>query len=132
MDSSIDKTIHFRLEKCKEKLDQSELMLDKGFYNDALLYSFLSIFYAIRLMLIDHDVDSDDEEKILEIAEHYYEPAGWDLIDVVAVLRESKKFKDRIEKTPGITVSREEAERFFKNAQQVYTEVSKKIATHAH
>lgn len=125
MDPSLDKTIHFRLEKSTEKLEQAELMLQKGLFNDALLYSYLSMFYAIRVLLINHDVDSDDEERIMNLAEQYFEPAGWESIDVVAVLKESKQFKDRIEKSPGVRITREEADRFYRNAAHINHEVKR-------
>ncbi|HNR89325.1 MAG TPA: HEPN domain-containing protein [Spirochaetota bacterium] len=131
MEASTEKTIHFRLEKSQEKLVQSDLMLQKGLYNDALLYSYLSMFYAIRVLLINHETDSDDEERIMKLAEQYFEPAGWESIDVIAVLKESKKFKDSIEKTPGIKIGREEADRLYRNAEQILAEVKRTVASPA-
>lgn len=98
-------------------------MIQKGLNNESIVYSYLSIFYSVRLLLIDKDGDSDDNERILELIKKYYEPLGWTSVNIIQILKETKAYKDIIEDIPGLVIDGEEAKRFYKNASLVLDEV---------
>jgi uncharacterized protein (UPF0332 family) len=128
MNAAIEKKRVFRLEQSREKLRLASLMMQKGLFNDSVIYCYLSMFYSVRVLLIDKDADSDNQEKILELMERYYEPAGWTSVNIAEVLKEAKYCKDKIEKAPGCEVKREEAEKFRAHAETILDEVLKKTA----
>ncbi len=123
MDSSQRKKIEFRLQQSAEKLRLSTLMLKKSLFNDSMLYSYLSLFYSIRTLLVGKDEDSDDYSKIHELTEKYFNPTGWTGIPVAEIIKEAKEFKEKIEKNPGLKVTKSEAEKFNKNASMVFDEI---------
>lgn len=123
MDPAHRKKIAFRLQQSEEKLRLSTIMLQKSLFNDSLIYSYLSLFYSIRTLLIGKEEDSDDYSRIYELTEKYFNPTGWTGVDVGKIIREAKEFKDKIEKNPGLKVSKSEAEKFNKNAAKVLEEI---------
>ena len=100
-------------------------MLKKGLYNDSFIFSYLSMFYSVRILLIDKDIDSDEHEKILELVEKYYEPSGWIDINILEILKEAKTYKDRIDNDNGAVITKEEAEKFNKDANLIHEQVLK-------
>ncbi len=123
MITEIEQRRQFRLTQSRDKLQLASIMMAQRRYNEAVIYSYLSMFYSVRILLIDRDDDSDDHEKILELEKKYYEPAGWTGLDVMAILKDTKLFKDSMEKSPGARVSEEEAEKFYSKAMTVMNEV---------
>jgi uncharacterized protein (UPF0332 family) len=127
MDPAIGRKIEFRLQQSEEKLKLSSLMIKKGQFNDSIIYSYLSLFYSVRVLLVGRGEDSDNYTLISELMEKYYQPAGWTSINIVGIIRETKEFKDKVESNPGIKATRDEAERFNRNASDVLAEIKKKI-----
>ncbi len=119
---------NFRLTQSREKLELSKIMLRKEKFSDSVIYSYLSMFYSVRLLLIGTDDDTDDNERILQLAEKYYEPLGWTSVDIIGILKETKEFHDRLGNPPSPSVTREEAERFYNNALSVANEVMRQAA----
>jgi len=117
----------FRLEQSTEKLNLSLSLLNRGFYNDSIIYSYLSMFYSVRALLITANVDSDDPNKILELIEEYYEPAGWTTLNIINIITETKEYKDKAESTTETKFTREEADKFSQNAKSILNLISKKI-----
>ena len=123
----IEKKMNFRLEQSREKLDLSRVMLDKGCFNDSVIYSYLSLFYSVRALLIKQNEDSDDYDTMLELLDRYYEPSGWSSLNIPGILKESKGFSEQAEKSSGIHVTKDDAERMHRNAERVLDEVLKKV-----
>ena len=123
MNNTIEKTIQFRVKQSREKLGLSQIMLKRGRYNDSVICSYLSMFYAVRVLLIEDDIDSDNYSRIRELAKKYYEPAGWNEIDIAGILDESAVSLDSAEAVPACTASKEEAERFYQNANAIMSEI---------
>ncbi len=123
MNNTIEKTIQFRVKQSREKLGLSQIMLNRGRYNDSVICSYLSMFYAVRVLLIENDIDSDNYSRIRELAEKYYEPSGWNEIDITGILKESVVSRDSAEDTPAPAASKEEAERFYQNANTIMSEI---------
>jgi len=123
MEPSLEKKIEFRLQQSEDKLKLSTLMIKKSRYNDSIIYSYLSLFYSVRVLLIRHDEDSDDYGRIHDLMEEYYQPTGWVNLDIVEIIKETKEFKDRVEADPGIKASREDAERFRRHAAVVLEQI---------
>lgn len=126
MNVDTEKKKNFRVEQSREKLKISSLMLEKELYNDSIIYSYLSMFYAVRILLIDDGQDSDDHNKILELVEEYYSPNGWTEVDIVEILHNARTFKEMLENDDGIRVSRTQAEHFNRNAENILNEVLKR------
>lgn len=125
MDEPIQQTLKFRISQSEEKLKLAAIMLSKEQYNDAVIYSYLSMFYSVRVLLLNRTGDTDDYEKILDLAEKYYDPSGWTSIDVISLLKEAKAFKEKIEETPGIKITKDDGEKFYNKAVAVLQEVIK-------
>lgn len=127
MDPSQRKKIAFRLQQSEEKLRLSTLMLRKSLFNDSLLYSYLSLFYSIRTLLVGKDEDSDDYSRIYELTEKYFNPTGWTGVHIAEIIKEAKEFKDKIEKDPGLKITKPEAEKFNKNAADVLEKIKSQL-----
>lgn len=125
METPLGKKIEFRLQQSEEKLKLSTLMIKKSRYNDSIIFSYLSLFYSVRILLIKHDEDSDDYGRIHELMEKYYQPTGWTNLNIVEIIKETREFKDLVEANTGIKATRIEAEKFNRNASQVLDEVRK-------
>ena len=123
MKNDLEKKREFRLEQSREKLNLSSIMLSKSLYNDSLIFSYLSMFYSVRILLIEKNVDSDDHEKILELIEKYYEPTGWMDVNILEILSEAKVYKEKIEKDKGVLISKDEADKFLNNANLILNQV---------
>lgn len=123
MNNTIEKTIQFRVKQSREKLGLSQIMLKRGRYNDSVICSYLSMFYAVRVLLIEDDIDSDNYMRIRELAKKYYEPSGWNEIDITGILNESVVSRDSAESTSVCAASKEEAERFYQNANAIMSEI---------
>jgi uncharacterized protein (UPF0332 family) len=83
------------------------------------------MFYSVRILLIEKNVDSDDYEKILELIEKYYEPTGWMDVNIIEILSEAKVYKEKIEKDKGVLISKDEADKFLNNANLILKQVLK-------
>ncbi len=127
IDPSQRKKIAFRLQQSEEKLRLSTLMLRKSHFNDSLLYSYLSLFYSIRILLVEKGEDSDDYNRIHELTEKYFNPTGWTGVHISDIMKEAKEFKDKIEENPGMKVTKSEAEKFNKNAAMVLEEIKSQL-----
>jgi uncharacterized protein (UPF0332 family) len=130
MITNIENRRNFRLEQGREKLRLAELTLHKGFYNDSVVYSYISMFYSVRVLLINRDDDSDDHEKILELLVKYFEPSGWTNVNIVEIMKKSKEFKESIDSKTGTAATREDAELMYKNANLILDEVLKFASSH--
>jgi uncharacterized protein (UPF0332 family) len=120
---TISKIRDFRIEQSKEKLKLSSIMINRGLYNDAITYAYLSMFYAVRILLIDKNNDSDNYDKIIELIEIYYEPSGWTTLNILPIVKETKEYKDSIDSDISVKVSRADAERFYKNAEDIFEKI---------
>jgi len=127
METPLGKKIEFRLQQSEEKLKLSFLMIKKGRYNDSIIFSYLSLFYSVRVLLIRHDEDSDDYGRIHDLMEKYYQPSGWTNLNIVEIIKETREFKDLVESDTGIKATRNQAEKFNRNASDVLGEVRKQV-----
>lgn len=123
MDTSLEKKIEFRLQQSEEKLKLSSLMINKGQFNDSIIFSYLSLFYSVRVLLIRHDEDSDDYSRIHDLMEKYYQPTGWTNLNIVEIIRETREFKDLVESNTGNKATKNDAVKFNKNASDVLEQV---------
>ncbi len=129
MNTYTERKIKFRVKLGREKLSLSHTMLKSGNYNDSIIFSYLSMFYAVRVLLIEKDIDSDNYSKIRQLAKRYYEPSGWNDIDITGILRESEASRDSAESIQIDPASKEEAERFYHNASAIMSEVLRKVSS---
>lgn len=118
METTPEHTRGFRLSKSREKLELASIMLRKGQYGEVVRYSYLSMFYAVRMLLLEEGTDSDDPAKIIELAERYFEPTGWSALDIGALLAMPE---GPARKGTGIT--REKAEMFYGKASEVFSRI---------
>jgi len=127
MTKEIQEKLKLRLDLSAEKADMARVMLEAGRYNESVVFSYLSLFYSIRLLLLDREDDSDDPEKILSLAESFFEPSGWNGIDILSIFRESKLARERIETEPGHSADPALASDFYLTAGEVMSGILKKI-----
>jgi len=120
INNEIQKRLHFRIAQGREKLALSHIMLEKGHYNNSVLFSYLSLFYLVRVFLIENDTDSDNSLKIVELIRKYY-TSTWDTVDIKMMLSKSRMPRD-IDSVPH-RASREEAEQCYHNAAVLMNEV---------
>lgn len=125
---NIEKTRQFRFDQSKDKLMLAKGLYKKGDYSNSLIQSYLSLFYSVRILLLDKDSDSDDFEKITSLAERYLQPAGWISFDIAAVLREGRLHKQRLEMQLSVDVNENDAKRFVEQAETVFKEISSHAA----
>lgn len=127
MDST--KIRQFRAEQSFEKLQLSKKFFSKGEYTNSLIQAFLSIFYSVRILLLEDGTDSDNFEKIVELSKRYYEPAGWGSIDISALLQEGHSIRSEIESASAPVIDQSEAKKFIDSAEKLYKEIVATIST---
>ncbi len=120
METTPEHTRGFRLSKSREKLELAAIMLQKSHYGEAVRYSYLSMFYAVRMLLLEEGMDSDDPAKIIKLAERYFEPSGWSALDLGALLAEPEG-----PAREGMVISRDKAEMFYGKALEVLSRIEK-------
>ncbi len=126
MNSQIEQRRSFRQNQSREKLNLASIMLNKGDYNKSVIDAYLSLFYAVRLLLVNNDADTDDDRRILELVEKYYEPSGWTEIDIPSLLRAGRELKERIESS-NARITRADAEKFYHSAAAVYDTITREL-----
>jgi uncharacterized protein (UPF0332 family) len=120
---SIEKIRQFRAEQSHEKMVLSRNLLQKGDYLNALIQAYLSIFYSVRLLLLDDSNDSDDFNRIIELSKRYYNPTGWISLNMSELLAEGRDLHNLTRSAYRINVSETEAEKFVVSSEKLYNEI---------
>jgi len=120
-----EKTRQFRLKQSEEKIDIAKRLLSKGDYGNALAQAYLSIFYSVRVLLLEKGADSDDFEKIVSLSEEYFQPIGWLSRDISQLLEKGRTLHEQIERNNKNEVSIAEALSFIENAEKIRKAVEK-------
>ncbi len=123
MESTLEK-IQFRLNQSREKIKLATIFLEKKDYCDSVLASYRAIFYAIRVLLVDHDIDSDDPDKIIEIFEKYMESTPFGNTKIIEIAKRSKEIKDHAVNSNG-QIKCDQAEVMLNNATAILNEVER-------
>jgi len=123
----IEKIRQFRLQQSIDKLKLSSIKIAEGLYNEAVILSFVSLFNSIRLLLCENGDDSDNYDKIFGLAEQYFTSTMWGSLDILEILKDARGFNENVLNGTGKIITRQEAEKYFKNAEAVLREVQLKI-----
>ncbi|MEJ5360960.1 MAG: HEPN domain-containing protein [Spirochaetota bacterium] len=123
MESTLEK-IQFRLNQSREKIKLASIFLDKKKYCDSVLASYRAIFYAIRVFLVDKDIDSDDPDRIIEIFEKYLQSTLFGNTKIIEIAKQSKEIKDYAVNSNG-QIQYEQAEVMLNNATAILHEVER-------
>lgn len=121
MENTLEK-IQFRLNQSREKIKFASIFLEKKKYCDSVLASYRAIFYAIRVLLVDKDIDSDDPDKIIEIFEKYLQSTLFENTKIIEIAKRSKELKDYVVNSNG-QIQCEYAEVMLNNAIVILNEV---------
>ncbi len=121
MESTLEK-IHFRLNQSREKIKLASIFLEKKKYCDSVLASYRAIFYAIRVLLVDKGIDSDDPDMIIEIFEKYFQSTLFGNTTIIEIAKRSKEIKDNVINSNG-QIQCEQAELMLNNATTILHEV---------
>jgi uncharacterized protein (UPF0332 family) len=113
----------FRAEQSFEKLQVAKRLFSKEDYTNSLIQAFLSIFYSVRILLLEDGKDSDDFVKIVDLSRKYYEPSGWIDFDIASLLEEGQTIRSEIESASPPKVTRAEAEKFIASADKLYSDL---------
>ena len=117
------KVREFRLKQSSEKIDIAKRLLGKGDCGNAVVQAYLSLFYSVRLLLLDKNEDSDDFEKIVDLARKYFQPSGWLSVDAGTLLEKGRSYQDRMEQKCKDPVPDTEAKSFIDNAEKIRTTI---------
>ncbi|HOJ30311.1 MAG TPA: HEPN domain-containing protein [Spirochaetota bacterium] len=123
MESTLEK-IQFRLNQSREKIKLASIFLEKKKYCDSVLASYRAIFYAIRVLLVDKGIDSDDPDRIIEIFEKYLQSTLFGNTTIIEIARRSKEIKDFAVNSNG-QIQYEQAEVMLNNATTILHEVER-------
>lgn len=123
MDADLLKRQNFRIEQSETKLRSADRMIKNNNFNDAVVFSYMAMFYAMRTLLLEEDIDTDNISKIIEIYKKYYDQTIWAGVDIVAIIRECKQYKDEIEQASGTIVTGKEAKKYFESASSILEEI---------
>ncbi|MCX8124469.1 MAG: HEPN domain-containing protein [Spirochaetes bacterium] len=123
MENTLEK-IQFRITQSREKIKLASIFLEKKKYCDSILASYRAIFYAIRVLLVDKDFDSDDPDRIIEIFEKYFETTLFGNTKIIEIAKRSKELKDYATNSNG-QIQYEHAEEILHNATTILHEVEK-------
>ena len=123
METTLEK-IQFRLEQSKEKLLLASIFLEKKKYCDSILSSYRAIFYAIRVLLVGNDIDSDDPDTIIEIFEKYLDSTVFRNAEIIEIAKRSKEIKNYVAHSNN-QITHDNAETMLNNASTILHEVEK-------
>lgn len=123
MESTLEK-IQFRLTQSREKIKLASIFLEKKKYCDSVLASYRAIFYAIRVLLVDKDFDSDDPDRIIEIFEKYLQSTLFGNTTIIEIAKRSKELKDYAVNSNG-QIQCEHAEVMLNNATTILNEIER-------
>ncbi|MEW6526084.1 MAG: HEPN domain-containing protein [Spirochaetota bacterium] len=123
MENTLEK-IQFRLNQSREKIKLATIFLEKKKYCDSVLASYRAIFYAIRVLLVDKDIDSDDPDRIIEIFEKYLQSTLFGNTNIIEIAKRSKEIKDNAVNSNG-QIQYEQAEVILNNAKTILHEVER-------
>lgn len=115
----IEKIKLFRLHQSTEKLKLSSIKFSEGLYNDAVILSFLSLFNSIRFLLCENGDDSDNYDKIINLAKQYFTTTEWGSLNIPDILKDSRSYNQIIADAIGKQMTKQEAEKYYKNAESV-------------
>jgi len=123
MESTLEK-IQFRLNQSREKIKLASIFIEKKKYCDSVLASYRAIFYAIRVLLVDKDIDSDDPDRIIEVFEKYLQLTLFGNTNIIEIAKRSKELKDYAVNSNG-QIQCEHAEVMLNNAITILNEVER-------
>ena len=107
------KVREFRLTQSQDKLAIAKKLYIKGDNTHALLQAYLSIFYSVRILLLDKDSDSDDFKRIIELSRSYLMPSGWMMVDIAALLEQGRNHQQLMASESKYMVHAEDAKKFI-------------------
>ena len=116
---TLEKTKEFRLKQSEEKIEIAKRLLSKGDCTQALVQAYQSIFYSVRVLLLEKGSDSDDFEKIVNLAREYFQPSGWLSLDIGTLLEKGRSIHEQMGNNSQSATSAAEAQSFVDNAQKI-------------
>lgn len=126
-DANLQNKLEFRLRFSEDKLALAKILLQSEKANDAVLYAYLTVFYAMRAFLIHSDDDSDNFEEIISLYEKYYKEKAPFSLDISSILERSLGFKQKMSHNETAMIPLEEARQCVEYAGQVLQEVKNYI-----
>ena len=114
-----EKTREFRLKQSSEKIDISKRLLQKGDCKNAVVQAYLSMFYSVRILLLEKNEDSDDFTKIVELARKYFQPSGWLSVDIGTILEKGRSYHDSMSNNCLEEISSDETKGFIETAEKI-------------
>jgi uncharacterized protein (UPF0332 family) len=126
-DANLKDKLDFRLRFSEDKLALAKILLQNNKANDAVLYAYLTIFYAMRAFLVHGEHDSDNFEEILSLYEKYYKEKAPFSLDISPILERSLNFKQQMSQDDSAVIPLEEARQCIDYAGQVLQEVKNYI-----
>jgi len=120
-----EKTREFRLKQSSEKIDISKRLLMKGDCKNAVVQAYLSLFYSVRLLLLDKNEDSDDFNRIVELARKYFQPSGWLSVDIGTMLEKGRDYHDSLTNNCLGDITQNETKGFIEAAEKIRESIVK-------
>lgn len=121
---SIQETMQFRLSQSMDKLQLAAIFLEQGKYCESILESYRAIFYSIRVLLIEKEIDSDDPDKIIEIFEKNFDAALLRNTEIIETAKRSKKMKEYVSSSD-VHIRFDEADAMLHNAARIVDDIQK-------
>ncbi len=130
MDEQTVELAKYRVEKAREELQVSKLVIEKDFIKASLSSSYYSIFHSARTLLLFKKLDSKKHSGIISLFNKEYIKSG--LIDLRTKDILNKAFYIRIESDykDFYIASKEEANEQISNAEFFMNEILKFIKQH--
>lgn len=110
----------YRLERAKEFLDSSKVMLQLGFFKDSINRSYYAIFTAVRALLAEEEKDFKKHSAVIAYFRQNYIKTGVFNVALSKYIGEAFKFRNDCDYEDFLIVSREEAETQYNHAVEFY------------
>lgn len=118
MENRLSVLSKYRLEKAKEDLEASELMLKNGKFSQSINRSYYAIFHAVRALLALDKFDSQKHSGIISYFNQHYVKTGKIEIEFSKMLTSAFKIRSDSDYKDFYVVAQEDAELQLENAKK--------------
>ena len=115
----------YRLERSKEFLESSKVMLQLGFFKDSINRSYYAIFTAVRALLAEEEVDFKKHSAVISHFRQNYIKTGIFDVALSKYIGDAFKFRNDCDYEDFIIASRSDAETQFNHAVEFYETIKK-------
>ena len=120
---------NYRLERAKEFLDETKLLLQNGGFKGSINRSYYAIFTTVRALLAEKQIDFKKHSAVISYFRKTYIKTGVFDVALSKYIGDAFKFRNDCDYEDFVIVSREEAETQYNNAVEFFETIKNYLET---